>query len=84
MKDVTNSDYMHAKRISKDFEFKNVGEYHDLHLNIDTLISVDVLKNFGKNLSKVYPLHPPLHPSFLSVPGLTWPVALKKAEVKLE
>ena len=30
MKDITDADYVHAKRICKDFETKNLGEYHDL------------------------------------------------------
>ena len=30
MGDNTDLDYMHAKRISKEFEIKILGEYHDL------------------------------------------------------
>ena len=30
---ITDADYMHAKRICKDFETKNLGEYNDLYLN---------------------------------------------------
>ena len=29
MENITNSDYMHAERVCKDFEIKNLGEYHD-------------------------------------------------------
>ena len=29
MEDITDSDYIHAKRICKDLEIKNVGENHD-------------------------------------------------------
>ena len=29
MKDITDADYAHAKRIWKDFEIKNSGEYYD-------------------------------------------------------
>ena len=32
MEDLTDPDYMHVKRVCKDFEIKNVGEYHDLYL----------------------------------------------------
>ena len=28
MEDVTDADYAHAKRVCKDFEIKNLGEYH--------------------------------------------------------
>ena len=30
MKGTTDPDYVHAKRVCKDFEIKNLGEYHDL------------------------------------------------------
>ena len=29
MDDITDADYMHVIRVCKDFEIKNVGEYHD-------------------------------------------------------
>ena len=29
MEDVTDADYAQAKRVCKDFEIKNLGEYHD-------------------------------------------------------
>ena len=29
MEVITNSDYLHTKRVCKDFEIKNLGEYHD-------------------------------------------------------
>ena len=34
MEDTTDADYMHAKRVCKDFEIKNLGEYHDFNLNM--------------------------------------------------
>ena len=37
MEVITNSDYLHTKRVCKDFEIKNLGEYHDLFLKSDTL-----------------------------------------------
>ena len=30
MEDITNSNYMHAERVRKEFEIKNLGEYQDL------------------------------------------------------
>ena len=29
MEDITDTDYKHAKRVGKEFEIKNLGEYHD-------------------------------------------------------
>ena len=28
IEDITDADYMHAKRVCKDFEIKHLGEYH--------------------------------------------------------
>ena len=36
--DITDADYLHVKRVCKDFEIKNLGEYHDLYLKRDTLL----------------------------------------------
>ena len=38
MEDITDEDYMHGKRVCKDFEIKNLGEYHDLYLKSSTLL----------------------------------------------
>ena len=48
MKDITDSHYMHAKRVCTDFEIKNLGEHHDLYLKTDTLLSL----MFSKTLEK--------------------------------
>ena len=42
---------MHAKKVSKDFEIKNVGECHYLCLKSDTLLLTDV-KTLGKFAQK--------------------------------
>ena len=51
MKDITGADYMHAKRVCKDFEINNLGEYHDLYLKSDTVLLPDVFENFRKRCS---------------------------------
>ena len=44
IEDITDEDYMHGKRVFKDFEIKNIGEYTDLYLESDALLLAVVLK----------------------------------------
>ena len=48
IEDITDAYYMHVKKVCKDFEIKNLGEYHDLHLESDVLVLADVFENFRK------------------------------------
>ena len=77
VRDVTDTDYSHAKRVYKDFEITNLGEYYDLY----ALLLTGVLDNFLNICFKIYELDPA---KFLLAPGLTWQVALKKVKVKLD
>ena len=43
MKDITDTDYSHAKRDFKDFGIKNLREYHDLHVQSDRLMLAEEL-----------------------------------------
>ena len=75
MEDITDADYIYAKKVCKDFEI------NDLYLESDTLSLADVFEKFRKMCLKVYQLVPA---KFLSGPGLAWEAALKKAEIELE
>ena len=82
MEDITDVDYKHAKIVFKNLINKNLGDYHDLHVQSDTLLLADVFfENFRNMCIKVYQ-RDPAH--FLSAPGLAWKASLKKTEVKLE
>ena len=65
--DISDYDYEHAKKIWDVFEIKNVGEYHDLYVQTDTLLLADVFENFRNKYIKTYGLDP-LH--FVSVQAL--------------
>ena len=65
----------------KRFKLKNLGEYHDLYVQSDTLLLADVFENFRKMCLKVYELDPA---HFLSLPGLAWQACRKKTDIKLE
>ena len=56
MKDITDADYGHAKKVFKDFEIKHLGKYHDLYVQSDTLLLVDVFENFRNICLKIYAL----------------------------
>ena len=56
MEDITDADYMHAKRLCKEFEIKILGKYHDLNLKSNTLLLADVSQNFRKMYLKIHQL----------------------------
>ena len=73
MEDITNEDYANAKRVCKDFEIKNLWEYHDLYLQSITLLLADVFENFRNMCVKIYK---PDHVKLLSANGLAQRAAL--------
>ena len=58
MKDFTDAGYAHPKRVCKDFKTKNPAEYHDLHIQSDTLLLADIFENFRSMCLKVYEFGP--------------------------
>ena len=65
----------------KEFKFKNLGDYHDFHVQSDKLLLADVFENFRNKCIEIYEFDPA---HFLSAPGLAWQACLKKTEIKLE
>ena len=49
---------MQSKGVRKQFEVKYLGEYHDLYVQIDTLLSDGVFENFRNIFLKIYELDP--------------------------
>ena len=57
MEDITDEDYVeYAKRVCKNFQIKNLGEYHDLYVQSDTLLLTDVFENFQNSCLEIYEL----------------------------
>ena len=81
MEEITGIDYRHSKKVFDKFCIKNLGEYHDLYVQSDTLLLADVFENFRDVCIKVFGLNPAY---FLSAPRLTWQACSKKTGVKLE
>ena len=44
--DISDKDCMILKRVYRDFEIENLGEYHDLYLRSDVILLTDVFENF--------------------------------------
>ena len=45
MENITDAYYLHAKRVFKGAEIKNLGGYHDLYLKSDILFLANVFEN---------------------------------------
>ena len=69
MEDITDANYTDAKRIFKDFKIKNLGEYHDLYVQSNTLMLANVFENFWKMGLEIYEL---ITAGFPTAPGLVW------------
>ena len=81
LEDISDEDNMHAQKIFDVFQIKNLGEYHDIYVQIDTLLLSDVFEHFRNMCLKIYELDPVY---FVSAPGLSRKACLKKAGVELE
>ena len=66
MEDISDIDYRHANTVFKRYKLQNLGYYHDLCVQSDTLLLADVFNNFRDMCIKEYELDPA---HFLSLPG---------------
>ena len=81
MEDIDDIDYRHGNNVFNKFKLNNLGDYHDLYVQSDTLLLADVFENFRDMCLKEYELDPA---HFLSLPGLAWQACLKKTNIELE
>ena len=81
LEDITDKDYTHAQKVFKELKLKNLGDYHDLYVQSDTLLLADVFENFRNKCIEIYELNPA---HFLSAPGLAWEACLKNTGVRLK
>ena len=75
---------MQVKHTQKEFVWilkKKLEEFHDLYVQSDALLLVDVFQNSRNMCLEIYELDPA---RFLTSPGLAWEAALKKTKVKLD
>ena len=67
MEDISAIDYRYALKVFNKINIKNLGEYHDLHVQSDTILLGDVFEIFRNLCLNTYGLDPAY---FLSLPGL--------------
>ena len=56
MEDITDADYAHTKRVCKGIHINNLGEYHDLYLQSNTLLLANAFENFRNMCLQIYEL----------------------------
>ena len=74
LEDIIDEDYTHVQKVFEELKLKNLGDYHDLYVQSDTLLLADVFENFRNKCIKIYELDPD---HSLSVSGLVWQACLK-------
>ena len=67
MEDISEIDYGHALKVFNKFNIKNLGEYHGLYVQSDTILLADIFESFRNICIETYGLDPAY---FLSFPGL--------------
>ena len=74
LEDISDKDYLHAQKMFQE-SCTDIGDYHDLYVQTDTLLLADPFENFrdtGIEISRLDPSY------FLSAPGLAWQACLRK------
>ena len=67
LEDISDEDYKHAQKVWDVFEIRNLGEYHDLYVQSDTLLLSDIFEDFRNMYYNKYELDPVY---FVSAHGL--------------
>ena len=80
MSGVSDKEYEHACKVWKEFNIKNMGEYHDLYLRTDVILLANVFELFRNVCMENYGLDPA---HFYTAPGLAWKACLKKTGIRL-
>ena len=68
LEDISDEDYEHAQKVFKEY-CTDMGDYHDLYIQTDTLLLADVFEKFREKCIEIYGLDPSY---FYSAPRLAW------------
>ena len=56
LEDISDEDYAHAQKVWDVFKIKNLGEYHDLYVQSDTLLLADIFEKLRNMCLNIYEL----------------------------
>lgn len=73
-------DYLHAKLVFDKFKCKNIGDYHDLYLDMDVHLLADIFEKFREISLNKFGLDP-CH--YYTISSLSWDAMLKITGVEL-
>lgn len=79
--DISDEDYSYVKNLWQEFNIHTLGEYSDLYLKVDILLTADVLESFRVTCMNSYEMDP-LY--FFTSPSLSWNAMLKYTGVEIE
>ena len=80
MEDVVDVDYRHAKRVYKEFNNKNICDYHYLYVQNNGLLLAELLENFRNKCIEIYELDH--YSDELDPDHYAWQACLKKTAIK--
>ena len=78
---ISEDKYKNAIEIWNLFEFKNMRDFHNFYVLLDSCLLCDVFTVFRKKIMNFYGLDP-LH--YYSIPSLSWDCMLKFTKIKIE
>ena len=58
LEDISDEDYAHAQKVWDVFEINDLGDYHDLYIQSDTVLLADVYEKFRDMCLDKYELDP--------------------------
>ena len=78
---IEDDEYERAQRIWEHCGIRNLGQYHDLYLRTDVLLSTDVFEKFRDLCLEYYGLDP-VH--YFALPNFAWDAMLLKTGVEID
>ena len=79
-KGITDKEYSHAQKVFEEF-CTDIGDYHDLYIQSDTLLFANVFEKFRDTSIEIYGIDPS---RLLFEPGFARKACLKRTNVNLE